>query len=226
MRTAPLIAPSHADHREGFFVHRIQKVYMVWIGLLLFLYSSLFFTVAFYGAHLKPLLALYGSGSLEERQAAAAEMLRTLHLVNAAGLWAREVGAMAGVYFPLLPMAHQYLVTDDIPERRGTLHAALGLSPVARGRLLSADLELLRAQPGVVDVFLAADIPGGAAFRASAASISQGVPFLTKRWRNCAAVIEPAKPPVVTLLVSATLLSSDSIALQMGTSAKLSRASR
>jgi dimethylglycine dehydrogenase len=38
------------------------------------------------------------------------------HLVNAGGLWAREVGAMAGVYLPLLPMAHQYIVTDDIPE--------------------------------------------------------------------------------------------------------------
>jgi len=38
------------------------------------------------------------------------------HVVNAAGLWAREVAAMAGVYLPLLPMAHQYLVTDDIPE--------------------------------------------------------------------------------------------------------------
>lgn len=38
------------------------------------------------------------------------------HLVNAAGLWAREVGAMAGVYLPLLPMAHQYLVTADVPE--------------------------------------------------------------------------------------------------------------
>jgi dimethylglycine dehydrogenase len=38
------------------------------------------------------------------------------HLVNAGGLWAREVAAMAGVYLPLLPMAHQYLVTDDIPE--------------------------------------------------------------------------------------------------------------
>ncbi|SPH17862.1 4-methylaminobutanoate oxidase (formaldehyde-forming) [Defluviimonas aquaemixtae] len=38
------------------------------------------------------------------------------HIVNAGGLWAREVGAMAGVYLPLLPMAHQYLVTDDIPE--------------------------------------------------------------------------------------------------------------
>jgi dimethylglycine dehydrogenase len=38
------------------------------------------------------------------------------HVVNAAGLWAREVGRMAGVELPLLPMAHQYLVTDDIPE--------------------------------------------------------------------------------------------------------------
>lgn len=37
------------------------------------------------------------------------------HVVNAAGLWAREVGAMAGVYLPLHPMEHQYLVTDDIP---------------------------------------------------------------------------------------------------------------
>ena len=43
------------------------------------------------------------------------------HIVNAGGLWAREVGAMAGVYLPLLPMAHQYLVTDDIPEIMGFL---------------------------------------------------------------------------------------------------------
>lgn len=38
------------------------------------------------------------------------------HVVNAGGLWAREVGAMAGVYLPLHPMEHQYIVTDDIPE--------------------------------------------------------------------------------------------------------------
>ena len=38
------------------------------------------------------------------------------HVVNAGGLWAREVAAMAGVYLPLLPMAHQYIVTDDIAE--------------------------------------------------------------------------------------------------------------
>ncbi|MFD3189602.1 FAD-dependent oxidoreductase [Sedimentitalea sp. HM32M-2] len=38
------------------------------------------------------------------------------HVVNAGGLWAREVGAMAGVYLPLHPMEHQYVVTDDIPQ--------------------------------------------------------------------------------------------------------------
>ncbi|GJL81571.1 MAG: glycine cleavage system protein T [marine bacterium B5-7] len=38
------------------------------------------------------------------------------HVVNAAGLWAREVGELVGVDLPLHPMEHQYLVTDDIPE--------------------------------------------------------------------------------------------------------------
>ena len=41
------------------------------------------------------------------------------HVVNAAGLWAREVGEMAGVYLPCHPMEHQYLVTDDLPEVYG-----------------------------------------------------------------------------------------------------------
>jgi len=38
------------------------------------------------------------------------------HLVNAAGLWAREVAEMAGIFLPLHPMEHQYFATDDIPE--------------------------------------------------------------------------------------------------------------
>jgi dimethylglycine dehydrogenase len=46
------------------------------------------------------------------------------HLVNAGGLWAREVAAMAGLYLPLLPMEHQYVVTEDLPEiyERDTEH--------------------------------------------------------------------------------------------------------
>ncbi|WP_170788561.1 GcvT family protein [Ruegeria lacuscaerulensis] len=45
------------------------------------------------------------------------------HVVNAGGLWAREVGAMAGVYFPLHPMEHQYLVTDAIPQIEAIIDA-------------------------------------------------------------------------------------------------------
>jgi len=38
------------------------------------------------------------------------------HVVNAGGLWAREIGAMVGVYMPLHPMEHQYLITEDIED--------------------------------------------------------------------------------------------------------------
>lgn len=41
--------------------------------------------------------------------------IRTEWVVNAAGLWGREVAAMAGVEMPLLPTEHQYLVTETIP---------------------------------------------------------------------------------------------------------------
>ncbi|MBS0152459.1 MAG: methyl-accepting chemotaxis protein [Nitrospira sp.] len=75
MVTATHTPMSTGDPRSRFFVHRIQKGYAAWIGLLLFLYSALFFTMAFYGAHLKPVVALYTSDSLEERQTAAEEML-------------------------------------------------------------------------------------------------------------------------------------------------------
>ena len=50
--------------------------------------------------------------------------------------------------------------TDDIPELSGTLHVALGLSPVAHGILRGVDIARVRAMPGVVDVFTAGDIPG------------------------------------------------------------------
>lgn len=38
------------------------------------------------------------------------------HVVNAAGLWAREVGHMVGIELPVLAMEHMYIVTEDIPE--------------------------------------------------------------------------------------------------------------
>ncbi len=38
------------------------------------------------------------------------------HVVNAGGLWAREVGRMVGLELPLLAMEHMYLLTEDMPE--------------------------------------------------------------------------------------------------------------
>jgi dimethylglycine dehydrogenase len=37
-------------------------------------------------------------------------------VVNAAGTWAREVGQLVGLDLPIVPMEHQYLVTEAIPE--------------------------------------------------------------------------------------------------------------
>ncbi len=37
-------------------------------------------------------------------------------IINAAGLWAREVGKLAGINFPIQPMEHHYLITESIPE--------------------------------------------------------------------------------------------------------------
>jgi dimethylglycine dehydrogenase len=41
------------------------------------------------------------------------------HVVNAGGLWAREVGRMVGLELPILAMEHQYIITDDLPELAG-----------------------------------------------------------------------------------------------------------
>ena len=38
------------------------------------------------------------------------------HVVNAGGLWAKQVGRMAGIELPVSPLKHHYLVSDTIPE--------------------------------------------------------------------------------------------------------------
>ncbi len=49
-------------------------------------------------------------------------------VVIAAGTWAREVGRLCGLDLPIVPMEHQYLVTEAIPELR-----ALGVEvPIVR----------------------------------------------------------------------------------------------
>ncbi|MBT9527702.1 MAG: molybdopterin-dependent oxidoreductase, partial [Rhizobacter sp.] len=85
-----------------------------------------------------------------------------LHLPTEAQ--ALSAGARVGISRPHesahLHVAGEAAYIDDLPELAGTLHAALGLSPVAHGRLLAIDADAVRAMPGVVAVLTAADIPG------------------------------------------------------------------
>ncbi len=73
-------------------------------------------------------------------------------------------GARVGISRPHesahLHVAGEAAYVDDLPELAGTLHAALGLSPMPRGRLSAPMLDRVRAMPGVVSVLTAADVPG------------------------------------------------------------------
>jgi xanthine dehydrogenase large subunit len=75
-----------------------------------------------------------------------------------------KAGARVGISRPHesahLHVAGEATYIDDIPELAGTLHCALGLSPVANGKLTAMALDTIRACPGVVAVLSAADIPG------------------------------------------------------------------
>ncbi|MEO8057894.1 MAG: xanthine dehydrogenase molybdopterin binding subunit [Burkholderiales bacterium] len=77
---------------------------------------------------------------------------------------AASAGARVGISRPHesahLHVAGEAAYIDDIPELAGTLHCALGLSPVANGRLMVSALDKIRALPGVVAVLSACDIPG------------------------------------------------------------------
>lgn len=42
--------------------------------------------------------------------------IHTQHVVNAGGLWAKQVGKMAGVDLPVMPYEHHYLVTEAIDQ--------------------------------------------------------------------------------------------------------------
>ena len=73
---------------------------------------------------------------------------------------AHIIGAARAHESAHLHVAGEATYIDDIPEVTGTLHAALGLSPMAHGRLLAIAVARLRAEPGVDAVFTAEDFPG------------------------------------------------------------------
>lgn len=49
---------------------------------------------------------------------------------------------------------------DDLPEPVGLLHAVIGMSSIAKGRIISLNLEEVRHAPGVTAIVTAQDIPG------------------------------------------------------------------
>lgn len=59
-----------------------------------------------------------------------------------------------------LHVSGEALYTDDIPEPRGMLFAAIGMSERAHARIRSMDLRPVRSAPGVVHVISAADVTG------------------------------------------------------------------
>jgi len=79
--------------------------------------------------------------------------------IGAAKGWA-EVGQSHPHESAILHVLGEAVYTDDIPEAQGTLHAALGLSTKAHARILSINLEPVKAMPGVVAVLTYKDIPG------------------------------------------------------------------
>ena len=58
--------------------------------------------------------------------------IRSRHVVNAAGTWCREIGAMMGVDLPVVPMLHQYLVTAAVPEIAARIEAGEPELPMIR----------------------------------------------------------------------------------------------
>ncbi|MEM7441335.1 MAG: FAD-dependent oxidoreductase [Pseudomonadota bacterium] len=54
------------------------------------------------------------------------------HIVNAAGTWGWEIGAMMGLNIPSVPVLHQYLVTDRVEVVAERIDAGLAELPIIR----------------------------------------------------------------------------------------------
>ncbi len=128
---------------------------------------------------------------------------------------------------------------DDLPEPPGLLHCAFGHATDGHGVLDSLDLDAVRAAPGVVAVFTAADIPGennvGPVFHddrlfAEDEILYPGQPLFlvaatsTRAARRAArlgqAVIEP-RPALVTIADALAAGSDDNVTVLLWRASKL-----
>ena len=56
--------------------------------------------------------------------------IHTEHVINAAGLWAKQVGRMVGLELPVSPLKHHYFITDSIPELAdGSMNICASVDP-------------------------------------------------------------------------------------------------
>ncbi|MFB0836119.1 GcvT family protein [Arthrobacter halodurans] len=67
-------------------------------------------------------------------------------VVSCAGFWGREVGRMAGLEVPLLPLAHQYVTTTALPEQFRRNDPPAAQLPGLQGPSSEARLPILRYQ--------------------------------------------------------------------------------
>ncbi|MFO1058647.1 MAG: FAD-dependent oxidoreductase [Dongiaceae bacterium] len=80
-----------------------------------------------------PVLETTQLPSGEWRVTTPAGTITAEYVVNAAGLWAREVAALAGIVLPLMPVEHHYLVTEAIPEIAALGHELPNISEPGAG---------------------------------------------------------------------------------------------
>ncbi len=74
-----------------------------------------------------PVRAIEATRTGEWRITAAGHEVIAEHVVVAAGFWANEIGALLGLDLPVVPMLHQYLVTEDHTEIRACVPDSIPL---------------------------------------------------------------------------------------------------
>ncbi len=79
-----------------------------------------------------PVRAIERTASGEWRVTTESGEVRAEHVVNAAGTWCREIGAMMGLDLPVVPMLHQYVVTDSVDEIATRIAQGLAELPIIR----------------------------------------------------------------------------------------------
>ena len=120
-------------------------------------------------------------------------------VVTATGSWARQVGAMVGLDLPMIPVEHQYIVTDTIPELEERKEAGPARDAGAAGRAMPPTTCARSARASSSGLTRRAHRPGRwmACQRASAKSFCRRIssgwsPISRRRSTGCPCSAAPA----------------------------------